>query len=61
MKKELVLENYGVMEMEKNEKMELEGGILPAIAYGICWGVMTCCSAIAAGMALEHKPFKAIK
>jgi hypothetical protein len=26
MTKELILENYGVMEMEEKEKMELEGG-----------------------------------
>jgi len=27
MTKELILENYGVMEMDENEKMKLDGGL----------------------------------
>ena len=47
----LNLNNMGLAPMEKTEMQEQNGGFLPAIAIGICWGIMLCSSAVAAGIA----------
>ena len=35
MKNELVLDNYGVQELQAVEKQEIDGGILPLIVIGV--------------------------
>jgi lactobin A/cerein 7B family class IIb bacteriocin len=45
------LENLGLVELNAQEVQEVEGGFLPAIVIGVCWGIMLCSAAVAAGIA----------
>jgi lactobin A/cerein 7B family class IIb bacteriocin len=47
------LENLNLVELNAQEVQEVEGGFLPAVVIGICWGVMAVSSAVALGM--KHK------
>jgi lactobin A/cerein 7B family class IIb bacteriocin len=44
------LDNLNLVELNAQEVEQTEGGFLPVLAIGICWGVMVTCSAIALGM-----------
>lgn len=48
MKNELVLENYGSVELNQVELANTDGGFLPFAAIYVCWGVMAVCSAVTA-------------
>ena len=48
--KNLALENYELVEMTADELIEVEGGIIPLVAIGVCWGVMIICSAVCVGI-----------
>lgn len=45
------LEKLNLVELNAQEVKAVDGGFLPAIAIGICWGIMLCSSAVAAGIA----------
>ncbi len=50
----LELENLGLAEMDSQEVNEVEGGFLPVIVIGACWGFMACSSLVAIGIAHAH-------
>ena len=49
------LEKMNLVELNAQEMKEVDGGFLPVIVIGICWGVMLCSSAVAIGMAQANK------
>ena len=51
----LNLENLNLVELNAQEVQEVEGGFLPLVAIGICWGLMAVSSAVALGMKHRYK------
>ena len=47
----LELEKLGLVEMDSQEVNEVDGGIIPIVVIGICWGFMACSSLVAIGIA----------
>lgn len=54
MKNELVLENYGSVELNQEELANTDGGFLPIAVVYACWGVMAACSAVTASAGLGY-------
>ena len=44
------LENLNLVELNAQEKREVDGGFLPILVVYGCWAVMVGCSIVAAGM-----------
>lgn len=57
MKNEMVLDTLEVQELSFNEEMEVEGGFLPLVVIGACWGIMACSSLVAVGIGIKHGVF----
>lgn len=47
----LEIENLGLVEMDSQEVQEVDGGFLPLVVIGACWGIMACSSLVAIGIA----------
>jgi hypothetical protein len=42
------------VELTQEEQIQTEGGLLPLVVYGVCWGAMLVMSAVAAGMGAAY-------